>query len=247
MEANSHFTLFGILPTELRFKIWELSIEPRYVHISFRKGDSDSRFSGRPQFGPALPVALQVNRESRDLLLPQYPLLFQTKSNPMYEEWNGMRFNPKQDFLVMGSGFHDKNDNLNLFLRLTTTSLKADVAMVQQMHITPRFSRMMIYAEHQYTLRRHFARFSELQKITVCESDMIGHRGSIANLPSGTLASIVKTMLQGVQERCPEWRSPALEVITDEAFEAISGNQDQAKPPVQSFGLFRGVFWGTKN
>jgi hypothetical protein len=62
IEAETKFALFPGFPPEIRIKIWKLTVIPRLV--LWRPG------GGKPQ------VTLQVNRESRETVLPYYSVCF---------------------------------------------------------------------------------------------------------------------------------------------------------------------------
>ncbi|KUJ06946.1 uncharacterized protein LY89DRAFT_372847 [Mollisia scopiformis] len=73
------FQRFSDLPTELRFKIWKLSLPgPRVLSVSdFRKG-SAAMLHFREHDNKPNPAALTVCRESREIALRRYRLCFGT-------------------------------------------------------------------------------------------------------------------------------------------------------------------------
>lgn len=62
------FTLFASLPVEIRYTIWQLTLEPRIAEISTSTGILKTECSDPP--------ALRTCRESRAAVLPCYPLCF---------------------------------------------------------------------------------------------------------------------------------------------------------------------------
>lgn len=72
---------FQNLPPEIRFLIWNLTVEPRMVYIRQRYPEITTKFMPLNLLCvTALPVALRVNQESRHELLKQYPLLFNDRA-----------------------------------------------------------------------------------------------------------------------------------------------------------------------
>jgi hypothetical protein len=94
--AASTFTLFPLLPMELRLKIWYFTFSPRILQyqlatihligiITAVPGDPDCyhQFSSKSQSSQTLPMALQVCHESRSFALEHYILSFTSTSIPM--------------------------------------------------------------------------------------------------------------------------------------------------------------------
>ncbi|CZR62904.1 uncharacterized protein PAC_12801 [Phialocephala subalpina] len=77
----TEFHPFTRLPIELRYTIWHLTLQPRVVEIEFqwkeRYGinNEDKLYASYYSRIP-LPVALKVCRDSRNAVLPFYPLCF---------------------------------------------------------------------------------------------------------------------------------------------------------------------------
>jgi hypothetical protein len=70
---DSTFTCFSRLPLELRLAIWERTLRPRIVLIEKDPSrDKDAEFKSPTR----LPSALSACRESRNAMLPFYPLCF---------------------------------------------------------------------------------------------------------------------------------------------------------------------------
>lgn len=77
----SAFPQFVRLPPEIRWKIWKCLIRPRVVVACCLQRDDTlgsrrRELDGRTARGPAVPVLLHVNRESRDVALRHYELTF---------------------------------------------------------------------------------------------------------------------------------------------------------------------------
>jgi hypothetical protein len=87
------FTLFPKLPLEIRMMIWKQTLEPRDIEIYF----APNRGFFTPIRGP---VALRVNKESRNTVEPLYPLSF---GNVIYQP--RVRFNFSIDTLFLEHDF----------------------------------------------------------------------------------------------------------------------------------------------
>lgn len=77
---NNGFSLFPLLPAELRLKIWAHSFEPRTVELHSRRSHyaDDDRHGGVPkwQSGCTNPAALSVSAECRAAALRHYTVRF---------------------------------------------------------------------------------------------------------------------------------------------------------------------------
>ncbi|KAI2615189.1 hypothetical protein GGR54DRAFT_650460 [Hypoxylon sp. NC1633] len=91
------FTLFGMLPPEIRILIWECAMDmPRLIHLPYDKsnGPRVKIFKGKQGYRPFLtidgkvcqqiPIFFLVNYESRELALKRYTNQFFTKQH----NWN---------------------------------------------------------------------------------------------------------------------------------------------------------------
>jgi hypothetical protein len=87
------FTLFPKLPLEIRMMIWKQTLQPRDIEIYF----APNRGFFTPIWGP---VALRVNKESRNTVEPLYPLSF---GNVVYQP--RVRFNFSIDTLFLEHDF----------------------------------------------------------------------------------------------------------------------------------------------
>jgi hypothetical protein len=77
MDSPADFPLFVELPTELRLKIWQLTIpEPRVVPVRYNRSSRQYTSTGAP------PVAAHICSESRTLFLESYTKLI---LSPKYE------------------------------------------------------------------------------------------------------------------------------------------------------------------
>ncbi|PBP23977.1 hypothetical protein BUE80_DR005200 [Diplocarpon rosae] len=94
-EPLTSFTVFPKLPFELRCMIWEASCCSRTIELDYHDIDG---FQPRA----ANPMALQICRESRELIIPLYPLCFGTFFHPART-----RFNFVNDTLLVGSDTDD--------------------------------------------------------------------------------------------------------------------------------------------
>lgn len=81
-NTTQTFTLFPLLPTELRLKIWRALIHPRIIAAACLSAHTQAsklaQLAQRPRH-PAVPVLLHVNRESRAVGLRHYELAFAWK------------------------------------------------------------------------------------------------------------------------------------------------------------------------
>lgn len=68
---GKQFTIFPKLPIELRAAIWEATLIPRTVEIRYQTPNSHGWSSATE-----LPAALEVCKESREIISPLYPLCF---------------------------------------------------------------------------------------------------------------------------------------------------------------------------
>ncbi|KAI1266216.1 hypothetical protein F5Y18DRAFT_23847 [Xylariaceae sp. FL1019] len=82
------FKYFSLLPTELRFKVWEYLIVPRIMGISCYilesgqpspKQQYAANWATLPPSPPQVPILLQISRETRHLALQHYELSFEWK------------------------------------------------------------------------------------------------------------------------------------------------------------------------
>ncbi|KAK6587360.1 hypothetical protein PZA11_000650 [Diplocarpon coronariae] len=94
-EPLTSFTVFPKLPFELRCMIWKASCSSRTIEFDY---DDIDGFTSRA----ADPKALRVCRESRELIIPLYPLCFGTFFHPART-----RFNFENDTLFIGSDMED--------------------------------------------------------------------------------------------------------------------------------------------
>ncbi|KAK2628214.1 hypothetical protein QTJ16_002860 [Diplocarpon rosae] len=94
-EPLTSFTVFPKLPFELRCMIWKASCCSRTIELDY---DDIDGFTPRA----ADPKALRVCRESRELIIPLYPLCFGTFFHPART-----RFNFVNDTLFIGSDMED--------------------------------------------------------------------------------------------------------------------------------------------
>jgi len=77
-SAMPSFSLFGALPTELRFAIWRLSCQSRVVEVRYDDGLDRCHTTTKP------PALLHVNREARDEAMNWYQRAFQTRTRDEY-------------------------------------------------------------------------------------------------------------------------------------------------------------------
>ncbi len=111
--SSRAFTLFPALPFELRSLIWKTTLTSRCVEVSY---DEDQGFTTYSK----LPSALSVSKESRDLVLPHYPLCF----GGLFSECQ-IRFNFAIDTLYIDSAFDDNVAHFfDIFTTLEITSLR---------------------------------------------------------------------------------------------------------------------------
>lgn len=104
------FTCFGRLPAELRAEIWKATLEPRIIEMKY---DLPEGFYAEHD----IPVALTVCQESRNILLPHYPLCFGTIFHPAKT-----RFNFNVDTLYIDNSFEE--DIPHLFSAFREVELK---------------------------------------------------------------------------------------------------------------------------
>jgi hypothetical protein len=85
----SAFTVFPNLPLELRILIWQKTLEPRVVEVTY---DEETGFTTYSR----LPMALQICKESRETVEPLYPCCFGSIFHP-----SRIRFNFALDTLYI--------------------------------------------------------------------------------------------------------------------------------------------------
>ncbi|KAF2445206.1 hypothetical protein P171DRAFT_431948 [Karstenula rhodostoma CBS 690.94] len=103
----STFSLFSRLPTELRLRIWELTVEPRTVDVSMSDSYLSSKFDNSlPVTNTPVPAPLQTCRESRRELQKHYRRGFVELRN---RDDVGLRYvwvNFEIDIIYIGDGNH---------------------------------------------------------------------------------------------------------------------------------------------
>ncbi|KAF4622770.1 hypothetical protein G7Y89_g14256 [Cudoniella acicularis] len=135
------FHPFPLLPNELQNMIWEMTLVPRVVDV-FTRSESPDFGYGKDQDGQdeegaprwqweisfhsscAVPVALRVNRETRNAVINQYP-----KSFPSETAEPTIRFNFRLDTL-----FIDRNCGLTFF-RLLNSLTSIEKSSLQRLAI----------------------------------------------------------------------------------------------------------------
>jgi hypothetical protein len=131
------FTLFSELPTELRLKVWTLSLPaPRIVVLKYNYAPSDQ--SHGPSHDQAMrgctsptliPSNLHINREARNEALLSYNLSFN-----IHHERAKIFFNPAIDILYFGP----KEGYLDSFKQFTDASsmiVKSELAKVKRLAV----------------------------------------------------------------------------------------------------------------
>lgn len=117
--AASTFTLFPLLPLELRLKIWYFTFSPRILQyelasihivsvITAVPGDPDCyhQFSTKSQSSAAPPMALQVCHESRSFALEHYLASYSSTPIPIFlQDYpdippRPVYYNPKMDIVA---------------------------------------------------------------------------------------------------------------------------------------------------
>lgn len=99
------FSLFPLLPTELRLQIWRFTVEPRTVDISV--SESYLRFGyPLPVTNTPVPGPLQTCRESRSELQKHYQRGFKELRNRDDVELRYVWVNFEIDIIYIGSGNH---------------------------------------------------------------------------------------------------------------------------------------------
>ncbi len=111
--TNCTFTLFSTLPFELRCLIWKTTLTSRCVEVDYRE---EVGFTSHSK----LPIALFISKESRDLVLPYYPVCF----DGLFSE-SRVRFNFAIDTLYIDLGSEDSLPHLfDTFTPLEIDSLR---------------------------------------------------------------------------------------------------------------------------
>jgi hypothetical protein len=94
-DSCTEFTLFPLLPTELRFMIWEdcINLKPQLVLVKPKpvKKHEMKRPAQLPRAVMSYPVLqlLSVNKESRDYVVRHYTLRFLPQNSMTYRLSNG--------------------------------------------------------------------------------------------------------------------------------------------------------------
>jgi hypothetical protein len=109
-SSLSEFTCFPRLPLELRCEIWKATLSPRVIEINYDLPDGFFASASSP-------IALQICRESRNIVLPHYPLCFGTIFHPAKT-----RFNFALDTLYIDNTFEE--DVPHLFSALNSIELE---------------------------------------------------------------------------------------------------------------------------
>jgi hypothetical protein len=113
----TEFTCFPRLPIELRYKIWYCTLKPRLVMLENpEKQDTSSSNLVQPSkiyCRTPLPIALQVSRDSRNAVLPMYPLCFHSETLA-----SAIRFNFSLDTL-----YWNVFESSSVFTSVTTTTI----------------------------------------------------------------------------------------------------------------------------
>lgn len=95
---------FEKLPTELRFKIWEeLVSEPRTVEIYATNTHFQGRESVTLTSNNPVPVALHINKESRQVALRHYQLSFRSNNDAIHKCKPTIYFNFDNDLAFLKS------------------------------------------------------------------------------------------------------------------------------------------------
>jgi hypothetical protein len=81
LSPLNRFTIFSKLLAEIRFTIWNLTLEPRVVEVVFEEQQGF-------HLKAVLPVALRVCRDSREAVMPHYPLSFGSYWFPAVTRFN---------------------------------------------------------------------------------------------------------------------------------------------------------------
>ncbi|KAF2449121.1 hypothetical protein P171DRAFT_427400 [Karstenula rhodostoma CBS 690.94] len=101
----STFPQFPLLPSELRLRIWELTVEPRTVDVSV----SSYHYSKPlPVISTPVPAALQACQEARHELQKHYERAFTEIDNPphVFEPRQYVWVNFDLDIIDIGPGWH---------------------------------------------------------------------------------------------------------------------------------------------
>ncbi|KAE8443891.1 hypothetical protein EG329_001300 [Mollisiaceae sp. DMI_Dod_QoI] len=142
LGVGETFYPFKRLPTELRHMIWRITLEPRVVEVL--EGDCREyqdkcvrKYENHYYTRAKLPIALAVSRDSRDALLPLYPLCFGS-----YSAGSQIRFNFSLDTLYIDEKME------RYFFHFLERFTSKDLAKVEKLAIADRIG---IESRHTYT------------------------------------------------------------------------------------------------
>ncbi|KAF8859516.1 hypothetical protein BDZ45DRAFT_782583 [Acephala macrosclerotiorum] len=191
---------FEKLPPELRLHIWNLSAEPRMVHIR-RRWSEETAYDMplRLLRVAAPPVALSVNQESRQELLKHYPLLFKDRTGCR------IRFNSAIDTLYLDKNLGFVRTHPNTYNKVwdnisaKVRNLAIDNGLFEHDSASKYFNLDHPELGNQWP----FMYFEGVETITIVyDLDRTNLRG-----PLLFKASSLKIQPSGVCESCSTWRA----------------------------------------
>ncbi|KUJ21617.1 uncharacterized protein LY89DRAFT_664797 [Mollisia scopiformis] len=224
MAAEPSFPRFRELPLELRIQIWELTIVPRYIRIRIRETYGNA-ISGRAVNDSVVPNVLQVNRESRALFLPRYPMMFKgIYSIRLPLGSNGVRFNLDLDVIVLNT--FEKSESVmsilespkSLSSRLNTFTLsisKEDLISIRRVVLPAHFItflRLVFTNNHHH----HYHDY-EIHRLQSLETILI----PCGMTTTPEMITYINAFMLEPKRRCPNWQIPGLQFISETALDEV--------------------------
>jgi hypothetical protein len=166
------FTLFPQLPPELRLKIWNdaLHFFPRIIEVTPQHLNPDAavQYKKWNAMASTIPTLLQVNREARYELLPQYPAPFACPTLGPYSSAS-LLLNYKLDTVYFRIDLMTEVSRERFFEHIFGDAESEVRSNLKSLAGNDRFWRIMIPTnnDHRRAGFREFDNFSKLQDVNV--------------------------------------------------------------------------------
>ncbi|KAL7795746.1 hypothetical protein V8C37DRAFT_373293 [Trichoderma ceciliae] len=222
------FRSFAKLPTELRLKIWELSLpSPRVVSIQCGSNSTSlpepttlasnlavppNNISAGCTSSAPVPVNLHVCAESRFEALQTYRPSFGFARGP-----GQVLFNPEVDIMYFGprEGFMAADSQFHTCMMLCDP---AELASVRRLAINDAlfwigdtYNSMTAASFTVEVLRQVAMRMTGLEELIFvpCEEEMGGHEATV----QGRMARQIQTAIQSIAQQYPSWEPPSWKIV----------------------------------
>lgn len=217
MESNQPlqtFTLFPLLPTELRLKIWNLTIPgPRTVTIHYKtrplKKHQGNAFPSSRWISPdPNPLPLQICHESRTIALKSYTAAFGSHACP-----RKIYFDFERDTLSFGGGPRNGEATKNEYDSKVPMDYQLDLFLAGDYlggdHDAEKWVRRMVVDLKEEVYHRrcfiwHDVRlFTGLQELTILAR---------TQEDASDILEFGEETMRDVRRKCPEWVIPSVRV-----------------------------------